>query len=526
MLAQLLTIVLPLLGSIVRGADDCCIKVDPVNKQLIDAQGRARLFHGVNAVYKSFPYHPSNLTFDPEFSLVKEDIDFLVESGFTVVRLYVAWPGYETEKGVYNETYLDVLAEYVNTLGKAGIYTILDCHQDLLSPKFCGEGVPDYAALYRNGSTQSLKFPEPFPSLFPYPTDPNTGYPYRSDCNKHTFFLYYFSEAVCKSWQSFYDDEEEVLDGFLYFWQRVAIKFRDNPYVLGYELLNEPWAGDIYRHPSQLIPANADFKNLMPMYSVLHSVIRSYDKQHIIFFEPTVIITSLPFKISETGLTEGPGGSDYNDRQVLSYHLYCIILDRNGQPMSTRLCDGIEEDVMKNRLHDMDKLGVAGFITEWGAYNNQTVPGSKPYEDGLEIMGLADKYLQSWAYWQYKGYGDFTTQSSTAEGLWFENGTIQNEKVKMLSRSYAQAVSGRFVSQSFDPTTGNFTVTFTSDPSLVGQSTIIYINEKYYYPAGFTVSITPAHSATYSTAHNRVTVTLITGTIRPGKEITIRITAK
>jgi hypothetical protein len=24
--------------------------------------------------------------------------------------------------------------------------------------------------------------------------------------------------------------------------------------VLGYELINEPWAGDIYRHPDQLLP--------------------------------------------------------------------------------------------------------------------------------------------------------------------------------------------------------------------------------------------------------------------------------
>lgn len=61
------------------------------------------------------------MTFDPEFSLVKEDIDFLVESGFTVVRLYVAWPGYETEKGVYNETYLDVSKYIENFLDQKKI---------------------------------------------------------------------------------------------------------------------------------------------------------------------------------------------------------------------------------------------------------------------------------------------------------------------------------------------------------------------------------------------------------------------
>ena len=29
--------------------------------------------------------------------------------------------------------------------GQYGIYSLLDCHQDVLSEKFCGEGVPDWA---------------------------------------------------------------------------------------------------------------------------------------------------------------------------------------------------------------------------------------------------------------------------------------------------------------------------------------------------------------------------------------------
>jgi endoglycosylceramidase len=477
-------------------------------------------------VFKSFPYHPRNSSFDPEFSLSAEDVQFLVESGFTVVRLYVAWPGVEPRKGTYNSTYLDVVEDYVNELGKAGIYSILDCHQDLLSPKFCGEGVPDYAALYMNRSIKPLKFPEPVPSLFPYPVDPTTGYPYRSDCNKHSFGTYYFSDATGKSWQSLYDNEQGVQDHFLLFWQEVAKRFSGNPHVLGYELLNEPWAGDIYRHPDQLLPTTADSRNLEPMYRRLHTAIREYDNQHIIFFEPTVIITNLPFRFSETGLSEGPGGPEYNDRQVLSYHIYCIFLDKDGQPESTRLCDGVEGDVVRNRVHDMDKLGVAGFMTEWGAYYNKTVPGSKPYEDGLELTRLADEHLQSWTYWQYKGYGDFTTQSTTAEGLWFQNGTVQNEKVKMLSRSYAQAVSGRYVDQTFDPATGDFSVTFSADLKALFFPTLIYVSEKYYYPAGLTVSISPARAASYGIGHNSVTVSLIMGSVVMGEEITVTVKAK
>ena len=37
------------------------------------------------------------------------------------------------------------------------------------------------------------------------------------------------------------------------------------------------------------------------------------------------------------------------------------------QPLNTRLCDGVEDGVIKIRVHDMEKLGVAGFMTEWYA---------------------------------------------------------------------------------------------------------------------------------------------------------------
>ncbi len=131
--------------------------------------GRARIFHGVNVVscnlqilvhflilssfsplppslspllllqvYKSFPFYPGNGSFDTEYSFNSDDIAMLVEYGFTVVRLYVAWPGVEPTKGKYNTTYLDTLYKIVDQLGRSGIYTILDCHQDLWSPKFCG----------------------------------------------------------------------------------------------------------------------------------------------------------------------------------------------------------------------------------------------------------------------------------------------------------------------------------------------------------------------------------------------------
>ncbi len=36
-----------------------------------------------------------------------------------------------------------------------------------------------------------------------------------------------------------------LADKMAAFWGRVAQEFADNEYVLGYELINEPWAGQL-----------------------------------------------------------------------------------------------------------------------------------------------------------------------------------------------------------------------------------------------------------------------------------------
>ena len=483
----------------------CCFKINDAKQYIDPNTGRAMLFHGMNVVYKVFPYYPTNGSFDPQMSLSGEDIDFLVANGFNVVRLYVAWPGLEPTKGNYNLTYLEVIVDMVARLGERGIYTILDCHQDLFSPKFCGEGAPDFAVLYPDPPTNPILFPLPI-SLKPFTVDPTTGYPYRNECSQHSFFLYYFSDATGKAWQSFYDNEQQIQDQFVLFWGVVAKRFARNPYVLGYELLNEPWAGDIYSHPSQLEPPVADPHNLMPLYAKLHTAIRQYDDDHIIFFEPTVLVTQIPFSgVGSTGLTEGPGGPAYNDRQVLSYHMYCILQDKSGQPSNTAACDFLDQDIMGIRMGDLQRLQLAGFMTEWGAYDT-TQPYSNAYEDALELMGLSDLYLQPWTYWQYKGYGDITTQSNTGEGLWFSNGTLDVDKLKLLSRTYAQAVAGRYVSQLFNTANGDFVLTFEANVS-ISSPTVIFLNEKLYYPNGYSVMIVPSNATSYTKTPNQLLIT-------------------
>ena len=62
------------------------------------------------------------------------------------VRLGVMWEAVERTEGVYDDAYLDKVADMINKLGEAGIYTLVDAHQDVFARTICGEGIPDFYA--------------------------------------------------------------------------------------------------------------------------------------------------------------------------------------------------------------------------------------------------------------------------------------------------------------------------------------------------------------------------------------------
>ena len=122
------------------------INIDSATRSFVDADNRQVIFHGVNVVYKVDPYIPSDAEFDSQLSLNDEDIANLKKWGMNLVRLGVMWEAVEREAGSYDEAYLDKIEILINKLGEAGIYTLVDAHQDVFARRMCGEGMPDFYA--------------------------------------------------------------------------------------------------------------------------------------------------------------------------------------------------------------------------------------------------------------------------------------------------------------------------------------------------------------------------------------------
>lgn len=128
LLLVFLGIILSILESYVNATPLLSIRVDSESGMLLDSLGRVRFFHGLNVVEKSFPFYPTD-------RLSEERMKYFSIWGFNAIRLGTMWAGGVPQKDQFNETYFQILSTIVQKLESYGIYSLLDCHQDVMSPK-------------------------------------------------------------------------------------------------------------------------------------------------------------------------------------------------------------------------------------------------------------------------------------------------------------------------------------------------------------------------------------------------------
>src|SRR5262249_44774670 len=148
-----------------------------------------------------------------------DDAAFLTANGFNAVRLGVIWEALEPVAGSYDVSYVSQLKQAVQLLASHNIYTLLDWHQDEYNEMFGGEGFP--AGAVNTGGLAPASPPYPFPGE--YNSDP----------------------AEKAAWDNLYQDkpgpggigiQERLAAAEAY----VASQFASDPWVLGYDVINEP----------------------------------------------------------------------------------------------------------------------------------------------------------------------------------------------------------------------------------------------------------------------------------------------
>jgi endoglycosylceramidase len=300
----------------------------------------------------------------------------------------------------------------------------------------------------------------PYPIDDPYTVD-ESGVPSDADCARYDWSTYYFTEATGTAFQALYNNTAGIQDAFANFWKIIATEFRDIPNVIGYELINEPFAGDVIHRPDLILPGIADKVNLQPLYERISNDIRKIDTKKLIFFEPTT------WSDFGSGFTQTPGGPEFQNRTVLAYHHYI--------PPDLSL-----EQSFMARMNDLNKLGCGGMLTEYDSSDNVNV-----WNETKRLIDFCNKLKQSWIGWEYKPLVPIT---GWGWGLWGQNGTFNTDLAKILSQTYAQRVCGQIALQYFDTETARYTLRYSLIPKCTAP-TIIYTNEKLHYPKGYFVTV-------------------------------------
>ena len=277
-------------------------------------------------------------------------------------------------------------------------------------------------------------------------------------------------------------------DKFAAYWDATSARFAGNPYVVGYDPLNEPFPANNVRDPTLQIPGVMDRKHLAPTYAKVFDKYIKNDKHAVMWFEP---VTNPDVNgwldggtIFPVGFTTPPGGDIGSRNHILNDHTYCCQLGGDPEPCASGEPDPALADEcltwhkkrIGTRASDAERLGIPLHISEFGACLSE----GPCTQEITQVCDVADEYLVGWAYWQFKYYADLTTSAGTgSEGFYNADGSLQEWKAKALARSYLQFTQGVLTKQTFNTETVALDAQFTVKTGIKAP-TVIYQNSEYW----------------------------------------------
>lgn len=230
--------------------------------------------------------------------ITQRDIAFLHKSGFNSVRIPLHYKLF-----LAGEDGFALLDRVIAWCREAGLWVILDLH--------CAPG----------GQTGTN-------------IDDSWGYPWLFESAK---------------------DQELTID----VWRRLAAHYRDEPTVLGYDLLNEP-----IPHFPQLRQYNS---RLEPLYKRITSAIREVDSKHIIIL----------------------GGAQWDS----NFTVFGPPFDRNIMYTFHKYWTAPTQDVIQDYLDFRDRYNVPVWLGESGENTDQWIE---------QFVRVLEKNEVGWCFWPYK----------------------------------------------------------------------------------------------------------------------------
>ncbi|MCU1588813.1 MAG: endoglycoceramidase [Frankiales bacterium] len=410
---------------------------------LVDSTGRTVILHGVNAVWKHAPY----VAPDSAAGFTAKDADLLADNGFNAVRLGVLFAGVMPQPGVIDTGYLDKVDRIVRLLAARRIYVLLDFHQDDYNERFTGEGLPTWAVH-------------------------DDGLPF---VPAGSFFANYFTPALARTFDNFWANTDGLWDKYAAGWSAVAQRWSSQPYLMGYDLFNEPSAGSQALTCANPNGCPAFDATLQSFYDHVRTAIRAKDRGNLVWYEPQFFFNAV--SSSHFGHVDDP-------QVALSWHDYACLPAFAGSSVIPGDPDCVvnEPRVMDNAETQRAAMGAGALLTEFGSHDD--------ISDLARMTDLADQRLSGWMYWAYKAWAD-PTGNPAAEGLFAKDddlATLKAPKADVLIRPYPQAVAGVPLALSWNAATKTMDLRLQPRRGV----TDVFVPARHY-PGGYDAVVTGGH---------------------------------
>ncbi|MCU0672586.1 MAG: glycoside hydrolase family 5 protein [Myxococcota bacterium] len=368
-------------------------------QHFVDADGRVVILRGVNARIDGVfdvDLGPGRVPLQPIPSFDASDATAMRAFGFNVLRLPMQWSGVEpndTTPPTYVDDYLDRVEAVLDACRDAGIFVLVDLHQDAYSKWIGEDGAPLWAIV-----------PEP---------DMILEGPLTDLAERRT------SGQVLRAFETFFGDSavgERLRARYAAMAAHVATRFSDHPAVIGYDVFNEPVADDDQTRRLNVSVAEA---------------IRAVTRQ-LVFFEPPALQRNL------ADASGTPGAPFPVEGAVYAPHVYTLAFIGTDEQRESFTIATLRRG-NRTAADEARRWGTPLFIGEFG-YDPAGIRAADYYRMQLDLQ---DEVGASSAVWLWKedsqgswGFHDFEGEGE--DGTWVQREAM----VALFDRGFPERIAG------------------------------------------------------------------------------------
>lgn len=406
-----------------------------------DEYGRAVLLRGVNAgnQAKKPPHIPWEGAAYGQAGF-QEDLaryyDFPADWGMNCIRLTVFWEAIEPVRGEYDQEYVEQTRAQIQAAVSRGMYVFIDFHQDIYSRILGGSGAPAWAL--------------PDPDMEPVPLDDDAW-----------FFKVFQGEDVLEALDWFWENENGVQDSYKAMALWFSLQFKDEPGVIGIDIMNEPTPGSKGKK-------DADFwlnQRLKPMYEEIGNALHEARPGYVLFIESTSL------EAAGVPLGQGLPRPDL-ENMVYSPHYYNTVQFISGK------YDGKVEELVKGLTQCEEKgaqMKSPVLLSEYGfrGYSEEGNP-DEYLTDHYDVM---DDLFMHGTIWSHEVTHTYWNNEDCAivNGDWNERASMADN----VARPYPAFTSGDWLSFSYDAESKKVEYSYLARDTL-GAPTEIVLPRRHY----------------------------------------------